>query len=544
MSSAHSRRALRSLSQIWFDGWLWGSLALAGIMALPVFALIWLSFGAVGDVWPHLMAHVIPTQLITTLQLMLGVGIICAVTGTITAWLVTFCQFPGRQLFAWALLLPLAIPTYLSAYSYADMLDQAGPLYSFWVAHFDDEAYPRIHSIGGAIGVLSLVLYPYVFLSARAAFIQQSTTLIEAARTLGLPPAGCFWRVGLPLARPAVAVGVALVLMECLNDIGAVEHLGVETLTIGVYDTWLVRGSLVGAAQLALMLLGFIALLTLVERNQRRTASYSEKQGRQQTLLRFIPSKAGAVAAFISCMLPVLFGFILPTFALVSDAVGQSVTSELQSAATNSFMLATIAAALTTGLGLLLAYGARSSRIHAVRTLVEISALGYAIPGTVLAIGIMITLTGIDRSLDYLVGWSSGAMLSGTLVALVFAYTVRFLALAHGTLEAGFGRISPHIDMAARSLGATRRQTLFRVHIFLLRPPALAALLLVFVDVMKELPATLILRPFDFDSLATLVYVRASLGQLEEAALPALMIILVGLVPVVIALMLLDTQRR
>jgi iron(III) transport system permease protein len=515
-----------------------GSLALAGIMALPVCALIWLSFGVAGDVWPHLMAHVIPTQLITTLQLMLGVGITCAVTGTITAWLVTFCQFPGRRFFAWALLLPLAMPTYLSAYSYADMLDQAGPFYGIWSALFAAEAYPRIHSIGGAIGVLSLVLYPYVFLSARAAFIQQSTTLIEAARTLGLAPAGCFWRVGLPLARPAVAVGVALVLMECLNDIGAVEHLGVETLTIGVYDTWLVRGSLVGAAQLALLLLGFIALLTLVERSQRRTGTYSGRQGRHRSLPRFVPNKAGALAAFLACLLPVLFGFILPVFALVSDALNQNVTGELQSAAANSFMLATIAAAVTTVLGLLLAYGARSSRIRAMRALVGFSALGYAIPGTVLAIGVMITLTGLDRALG------NGAVLSGTLVALVFAYTVRFLALAHGTLEAGFGRISPHMDMAARSLGTTRSQTLFRVHIFLLRPPVLAALLLVFVDVMKELPATLVLRPFDFDTLATLVYMRASLGQLEEAALPALMIILVGLVPVAITLMLLDTQRR
>ena len=190
-----------------------------------------------------------------------------------------FCQFPGRRVFAWALLLPLAMPTYLSAYSYADMLDQAGPFYAVWSALFYADAYPRIHSIGGAIGVLSLVLYPYVFLSARAAFIQQSTTLIEAARTLGLSPTGCFWRIGLPLARPAVAVGVALVLMECLNDIGAVEHLGVETLTIGVYDTWLVRGSLVGAAQLALMLLGFIALLTLVERTQRHTGIIAHDRG-------------------------------------------------------------------------------------------------------------------------------------------------------------------------------------------------------------------------------------------------------------------------
>ena len=538
MSSAYIPRALRSPSQIWRDGWLWSSLALAGIMALPIFALIWLSFGADDGVWPHLIAHVIPVQLATTFQLMLGVGIICAATGTITAWLVTFCQFPGRRVFAWALLLPLAMPTYLSAYCYSDILDQAGPFYAVWSALFYANAYPRIHSMGGAIGVMSLVLYPYVFLSARAAFIQQSTTLIEAARTLGLSPTGCFWRIGLPLARPAVAVGVALVLMECLNDIGAVEHLGVETLTIGVYDTWLVRGSLVGAAQMALMLLGFIALLLLVERTQRHTGTYSARHGRQHSLPRFIPGKAGAVAAFMTCLLPVFLGFIAPTFALISNALGQHITTELQSAATNSFMLAAIAAAITTGLGLLLAYGARSSRIRAMRALVSLSALGYAIPGTVLAIGIMITLTGLDRALG------NGAVFSGTMVALVFAYSVRFLALAHGTLEAGFGRITPNMDMAARSLGTTRSQTLFRVHIFLLRPPILAALLLVFVDVMKELPATLVLRPFDFDTLATLVYMRASMGQVEEAALPALMIILVGLVPVIITLMLLDTQRR
>ena len=235
--------------------------------------------------------------------------------------------------------------------------------------------------------------------------------------------------------------------------------------------------------------------------------------------------------------MPLGLGFIAPTLALIADALGQSPTGELQSAAANSFVLAAIAAAVTTGLGLLLTYGARSSALRPMRALVGFSALGYAIPGTVLAIGIMIALTGIDRSLG------NGALLSGTLIALVFAYSVRFLALAHGTLEAGFGRISPHMDMAARSLGTSRSQTLFRVHIYLLRPPVLAALLLVFVDVMKELPATLVLRPFDFDTLATLVYMRASLGQVEEAALPALMIILVGLVPIMVMLRLLDTQR-
>ena len=538
MSSATIRRAFRPPSQIWHDGWFWGSVTLAGIMALPVFSLIWLSLSSAGGVWPHLMAHVVPTQLITTLQLMLGVGLICAVTGTITAWLVTFCQFPGRRFFAWALLLPLAMPTYLSAYSYDDMLDQAGPIYKIWALMFAAETYPHIHSIGGAIGVLSLVLYPYVFLSARAAFIQQSTLLIEAARTLGLAPTGCFWLIGLPLARPAIAVGVALVLMECLNDIGAVEHLGVETLTIGVYDTWLMRGSLVGAAQLALLLLGFIALLTLVERSQRRTVTAHGQHGRQRSLPCFVLGKRSAAAAFITCLVPLGLGFIAPTLALIADALGQSPTGELQSAAANSFVLAAIAAAVTTGLGLLLTYGARSSALRPMRALVGFSALGYAIPGTVLAIGIMIALTGIDRSLG------NGALLSGTLIALVFAYSVRFLALAHGTLEAGFGRISPHMDMAARSLGTSRSQTLFRVHIYLLRPPVLAALLLVFVDVMKELPATLVLRPFDFDTLATLVYMRASLGQVEEAALPALMIILVGLVPIMVMLRLLDTQRR
>ena len=538
MSSSRLRWVTGPRNQIWHDTWLWGSVALAGIMALPVLSLIGLGFGSAGDIWPHLIAHVIPAQLRTTVMLMLGVGVLCAITGTVTAWLVTFCQFPGRQLFGWALLLPLAMPTYLSAYSYADILDQAGPVFGFWSLVLPAHAYPRIHTLGGAIGVLSLVLYPYVFLSARAAFIQQSTVLIEAGRTLGLSPTACFWRIGLPLARPAIAVGVALVLMECLNDIGAVEHLGVQTLTIGVYDTWLVRGSLVGAAQMALMLLGFIALLTIVERTQRRARGYVGRQSRQRSLPRFMLGRTSALAAFSACLLPVLLGFVVPTSALITDALQQSLTPDVQRAATNSLTLAAIAALATTGLGLLLAYGARSSRIRAMRALVGFSALGYAVPGTVLAIGTMIALAGITN-------WTGGAiLLGGTGFALIFAYTVRFLALAHGTLEAGFGRISMNMDMAARSLGTSRRHTLFRVHIYLLRPPVLAALLLVFVDVMKELPATLILRPFDFETLATLVYMRASLGQVEEAALPALMIIIVGLVPVVVTLLRLDTQTR
>lgn len=520
------------------DGWRLTGVLACLLLVLPLLALAVIATTTSEPIWGHLWSTVLPGQIRTTIYLMLGVGGLTALIGTSTAWLVTFCQFPGRGVLSWMLLLPLAIPTYLAAYSLGDFLDTAGPVVQLWQQFFDHASYPNIHSLTGAIIILSLVLYPYVFLSARTAFVQQSAGLIEAARTLGLSPNRCFWRVGLPMARPAIAVGIALVLMECLNDIGAMEYLGVSTLTIGVYDTWVVRGNLAGAAQMALMLLGFMALLIVLERTQRRHGTYHRRAGRQRSLPRFTLSPSQQALALLTCLLPVLLGFALPIALLGYHALDGLVPRGFASAMVNSAGLALAAAFLTCVAGLFLAYGARSDKGRFMRYLAQASALGYAVPGTVLAIGVMLVLGRLgDMS-------GGGLILSGTVFALLFAYVVRFLSLAYGTLEAGFGRVSPAMDMAARSLGAARGATLMRVHIPLMRAPLISAALLVFVDVMKELPATLILRPFDFETLASQVYTYASLGQIEDAALPALAIVAVGLIPVALSLTLIDRAKR
>lgn len=502
---------------------------------LPLLALVWLALLPHDPVWAHLWRNVLPGQTATTLGLMLGVGLLSGTIGTLSAWLVTFYRFPLRGILSWALLLPLAVPTYLMAYSYGDVLDQAGPLYQLWLTFFSSASYPDFRSLTGAIILLSLVLYPYVYLSARTAFVQQSSVLIEAGRSLGLTPWACFYRIGLPMARPAIIIGISLTLMECLNDIGAVEFLGVHTLTIGVYDTWLVRGSLSGAAQMALTLLAFMALLLALERNQRGKATHYPRQNRRRSLPRFTASPSKAASFTVFCTLPVLLGFIVPA-ALLLAQIDADQLGALWRPTAHSVSLALAAAALCVGFGLLMAYGTRLGGKGDKRA-ARLAALGYGVPGTVLAIGIMVALGLIaDLSAGLIV-------LSGTLTALIGAYVIRFLSLSFGTLEAGLGRISPHIDMAARGLGAGRNATLARVLMPLLRAPLLTAFILVFVDVMKELPATLILRPFDFETLASTVYTYASVGQLEDAALPALMIIAVGLIPVIISLRLIEKAR-
>lgn len=519
------------------DGWGLVSLLAASLPLSALLGLVWLATRPEASVWAHLWANVLPQQTGTTLWLMLGVGTLSAFIGTLSAWIVTFYPIKWRRLIGWALLLPLAMPTYLMAYSYGDFLDQAGPLYAVWTGFLPAAAYPDFRSLGGAVILLSLALYPYVYISARTAFVQQSAVMIEAGRTLGLSPFACFRQIGLPLARPAVFVGVALVLMETMNDIGAVEFLGVNTLTLGVYDTWVVRGNLAGAAQLALTLLGFMALLLVLERSQRGQSAHYQRTGRRRSLPDFhtTPMLRALMTGF--CLVPIGLGFVLPVLLLLAHAQGASWPKGLSAAMFNSVALASIAALCAAALGLALAFAARNGTT-ARRALTRLAALGYAVPGTVLALGIMTALAFLaELSLGIIV-------LSGSATALVIAYVVRFLSLSFGTLEAGYTQIAPGLDMAARSLGAGLNATLARVHMPLLRAPLATATLLVFVDVMKELPATLILRPFDFDTLATNVYTFASLGQMEDAALPALIILAVGLVPVMLGIGVVESLRR
>lgn len=520
------------------DLWRLTGIGICIIVSLPVFALIYLAAIPSENIWPHLLNTVLPRQTITTLALMAGVACLTGSMGTLSAWLITFFEFPGRRLLTWAMLLPLALPTYLAAYAYSDLLDYAGPIYGLWRDYLPDIRPPAFHSLGGGIILLSLVLYPYVYISARASFLQQSTGLLENARMLGVSPRQSFWRIGLPVARPAIALGILLALMECLNDIGAVEHLGIETLTIGVYNTWIVRGNLGGAAQMAISLLGFMALLLYLERRQRQSRHYQSSRLRNRAVHRFSLSRPQALMAMLACSLPVILGFVIPVILLAQQVRLASFNTQLLTAAQNSVGLAIIAGLLTCGVALFIAYAHRSSIPISKGSLARFAALGYAIPGTVLGIGLMILL-------GFVTELTNGAiLLTGSLTGLVYAYLVRFLSLAYGTLNDGFERLPRNLDMAARSLGKSRSSIIWLIHRQLMKAPIIAAFLMVFVDAMKELPATLILRPFNFETLSTQVYGYASLGQIEDAAMPALIIIAIGLIPIIIMMRFMDRLRE
>jgi iron(III) transport system permease protein len=401
--------------------------------------------------------------------------------------------------------------------------------------------FPDIRSLGGAIFVMSAVLYPYVYITARASFVAQSVCVLEASRTLGGGAVETFWRIALPLARPALAAGVALALMEALNDIGAVEFFGVRTLTVAVYDTWLDRNDLVGAAQIACVMLFFVLALLLLERVLRGARRFHHTTGKYRDLPEdSLDGWRGALAAAV-CALPILVGFVIPGAVLIDDALAHvmaGLSPKFWQAALNSLLLAGAAAAIAVVFAVVLAYARRQSRSQLVQAASTIPAISYAVPGTVLAIGLLIPLAGLDNTIDAgmrsFFGVSTGLVLSGSVFAIVLAYTIRFLAASLGAVEAGFSKVSRNIDAASRTLGATVSETLWRVHLPLLRPALGAAALLVFVDSMKELPATLLLRPFNFDTLATQVFTLVSLYRYEEAGLSALTIVAVSLAPVLL----------
>jgi iron(III) transport system permease protein len=515
------------------------------VIALPVLAVLTLAATPADNDWPHLLQTVLPHALQQTLLLAFGTGLVSLVVGTSTAWLVTMYRFPGRGILDRLLVLPLAIPTYILAYCYADLLDYAGPVQSelrslFGWATPRDYWFPGIRSLGGAVFVMSAALYPYVYLSARASFVQQSVCALEVARTLGRSSMGTFWAVALPLSRPALAAGVALVFMETLSDLGAVQHLGVETLSASIYTTWLQRSNLGGAAQIATVMLGLIVLLFAAERFARGGAKIHHTTGRYRAIpFQDIEGWRGYAAAVV-CSLPFVAGFVVPFLLLVEFAFGHAsaaIEAGFLRAAWNSIFLATIAAAAIVTLGLVITYAPRVARNGFTRFTARAAGFGYALPGTVLAIGVLIPVAAFDNGIDALFrnvfGISTGLILSGSVVALIYAYVIRFLAVSLGGIEAGLERISPNLDAAARALGETAASALWRIHLPLLVPALGAAGLLVFVDTLKELPATLLLRPFNFETLATHVYQFAALEQIESGALGALTIVLAGLVPLV-----------
>jgi len=513
-------------------------------MLLPIATILVLSLSPQQTIWPHLFGTVLPRAVANTLLLMAGVGALALVIGTGTAWLVTMYRFPGRSLLDRLLVLPLAMPTYIVAYCYVEVFDYSGPVQTALRALFGwqsarDYWFPDIRTLPGCILVLSTVLYPYVYLAARASFAQQSVCVLEVARTLGQTAIGAFRTVAMPLARPALAAGVALTAMECLNDLGAAQYLGIETLTVSIYTTWLQRSNLAGAAQLALVALVGVLALLLAERALRGGARVHHTTGRY----RAIPFsdlagwRAGLVV--VGCAVPVTAGFLLPLAVLIaqtSSDLSDALRLGFWRAAGNSLLVAGTAALTTVGAGLALVYARRLSGNRLARSAVRLASLGYAMPGTVLALGLMLPLAMLDNAVDAglraWLGVSSGLILSGSLFVIVLAYTVRFLAIALGSIEAGFDKLSPNLDAVARTLGESALSCLRRVHVPLLLPALAAAALMVFVDGMKELPATLLLRPFNFETLATSAYSYAALEQFERAALGALTIVLIGLMPV------------
>ncbi|MBU9468363.1 ABC transporter permease [Burkholderia multivorans] len=526
--------------------WTFAALAIAAAVAAPLAALVAAAFDADLAHWRHLAEFVLPQALANTLLLLAGVGAIVSIVGTGCAWLVTAYDFPGRRTLAWALLLPLAVPTYIVAFAYLDLLHPIGPVQSAvrWLLGFDSPRQfrlPDLRSLPGAVFVLGFVLYPYVYLSTRAMFVTQSASLLEAARTLGAGRVATFWRVVMPLARPAIAVGVSLALLETLNDIGASEFLGVQTLTVSVYTTWITRSDLAGAAQIALAMLAVVVAMIALERYGRRRQRYAHGRRMRPLAPRRLTGAAGCTAAVLG-WLPVLLGFGAPAAYLAVETAKRlhqvgGVSAQLLDGLANTLTIAAAATVATLACGLIVAWAARaqrdSMRAGVARVGARIASLGYAVPGTVLAIGLLTPLGAVDRLAGTLLG-RDGLWLIGSAAALVIAYTVRFLAIAAGNVEAGLARIPPSLEQAARSLGETAAGALRRVHLPLLRPALTTSALLVFVDAMKELPATLLLRPLNFDTLPTWLYAEAARGTYEEGAVAALAIVLAGLMPVIL----------
>jgi iron(III) transport system permease protein len=525
------------------SGWTVAALAAAAAVAAPILAVVAGALAPAGPVWRQLAETVLAEFVANSVLLAAGTALLAFAIGTGTAWLVTMHAFPGRGAFEVALLLPLAMPAYLIGYVYTDLLDVTGPVQS-WIRarfglRFGEYWFPEIRSLEGAIVMFGLVLYPYVYLLCRAAFLEQSVCLAEVARTLGCSRLAMIRRVALPLARPAIAGGAALAVMEALADFGTVQHFAVRTFTTGIYQAWFHMGDRTAAQQLAACLMAVVGSLLLLERAARGPRRFFNTSSKHQALVRTPLAPLAAAGAVVACALPVLAGFAIPAARLGLLALERGDRAALVLPyARHSVTLAALAAAAAVMVAVVIAYGARLRATAAMRGAVTVASLGYAVPGSVIAVGVLVPFGLFDNAVDSWMrarfGISTGLMLSGTIAALVFAYVVRFLAVALSTVEAGLARIRPSIEDAARVLGRGPAGSLAAVHVPLIRGSLLSAALLVFVDTMKELPATLIVRPFDFDTLAVRVYNLASDEKLAQASTAALVIVAAGLIPVVI----------
>lgn len=555
MMPGRLQRFQQSCSAIFTSGFFTRAIAARGnglllllllAIAAPVLVVLASLLQPFGPLWTHLAATVLPDYLCNSLLLMAGVSVGVLLLGVSGAWLTAVCEFPGRRHFDWALLLPMAMPAYITAYTYTGMLDYGGPLQTLlrdtWGWRYGDYWFPEIRSLQGAALILALVLYPYVYLLARAAFLEQSSRLVEVSRSLGCGPWRTFFRVALPLARPAVIAGLTLALMETLADYGTVKYFGVNTFTTGIFRTWFGLGDVGAATQLSALLMCCVLLLILLERYSRRSMRIS---GNSRIALRPLPRYMltgwRALMAWLICFAMLGLGFLLPAGQLLKWAIMAGVgalDASFWQLVWHSFYLALMAAVLIVSVAMIFAF---TYRLHPspVRALIlTFAGMGYAVPGTVIAVGVLIVTGALDRHIDEWMTntWniSTGLLFSGSLCAVLFAYLVRFLSVSLQGLQAGFQRISPTMDEAARSLGFAPRQVLWRIHLPLMRGSLLTALLLVFVDVLKELPATLVLRPFNFNTLAVRAFEMASDERLMDAALPSLAIVMIGLAPVIV----------
>jgi iron(III) transport system permease protein len=533
--------------------WRWQTAVFAGVamaaalLAIaPLASLVALAFDDTGDLWPHLARYVIPATLMKTMLLLAGVAAVTIVIGAGTAWTITTFAFPGRDALSWLLPLPLAIPTYIVAYVYVDILDAIGPVQSalrtvFGWRSLGDYWFPNVRSLPGAILLFGFVLYPYVYLAARAMFQTQSSLFVEPARMLGAPPLEVARRITFPLARPAIAVGVSLALLETLNDIGASEYLGVQTLTLSIFTTWLNRGSLAGAAQMACLMLLIVVALIAVERHARRRRGFAVSAA---DLRQFSPIRLSGSAgwfALIGCSLPVALGFLLPAGYLLHEVMARGLLvgfdTGLAGYALTTVVLASIATVVTLALGFSVVAALRYLKRPMIAMSVNIAGIGYAVPGTVLALGLLSPLVLVDEGINTLAQAFGiervGLLLAGSGAALVIAYVIRFLAIAIGFAQAGFSRVSMDLDEVARLLGAGPGTLARTIHLPLARPAIFGAALLIFVDCLKELPATLLLRPLNIETLSTYIYQFATRGSFEQGSLAALIIVAVGILPVI-----------
>lgn len=522
------------------------TILIAVFIALPILTIFQTIFMSSGGAWQHQFDNLLPVYLSNTLFLSVFVSIGTFILGTSTAWIITMYKFPGKKLFQWLLLMPMAFPAYLLGYVYTELFDISGPLQIFIRQSFDlafgEYWFPDIRTLTGASFIFTLAFYPYVYLLSRASFIEQSACLLDASKTLSVGPFARFFKVALPLVRPSIFIGIALSLMETLNDFGTVQHFGVNTLTTGIYRSWVGMGEKVIASQLALILLLIVSLVLIFERITRKKAQYYNTTTKTQCLTETPVQGFSSICMILICLLPVFLGFLLPLgilFSLSIEHYNQFYDHQYIKLIKNSFIVATIAAILTTILGLIIAFQSKEKKSKIQYLLSQIASSGYALPGSIIAVGLLSSLGGFDRWLQSIVDLvfddvTVGLIFSGTFFALIYAYVVRFLTLSHKSIESGLTRIKPSLNDAAKSFGYSGIRRLFMLYIPLMRGSILTALLIVFVEVLKELPATMIIRPFNFDTLSIEVYRLASDERLAEASNAALTIVLIGIIPVLL----------